>query len=214
MKNEILQFIKLSQIIDSPWQGRLLNINFLDEDSPDVIEVKKLAKSIEENGLMQPITVRPVDDKFEIIDGHRRVMAYKLLGRGDIKAIIKPYTEKEAQLFSLIGNLQRKNLNPIEQAVAFQKVLDSGLYNDKKELSAAIGKDETYIGDVLNTLNMDKRIVDDQSKTNAIKDVRMLRLIRKVEPVDEEQISYKQWALYQKVVEEKMTRVHLQKIME
>lgn len=206
MPKELLQIIKISHISESPWQGRLLNISEENAQNPDFIEVKELADSIERNGLMQPISVREVDGKYELIDGHRRILAYKLLGLGNIKAIIKEHTDQEAQLLSIVGNLHRKNLNTIEQALAFQKVLEAGIFKDRKELSEAIGKDETYVGDILNTLNMDDRIIQDMARKNTIKDARVLRLIRKVEAVDDSQTSYKQWKLYNHVVENNLSR--------
>ena len=214
MKQDILKIIKLSDLKDSPWQGRFLSAGGANADQLQAMEIEQLAASISDNGLMQPVTVRQNEKgQYELVDGHRRVAAYRLLGIGNIKAIVKPYTDKEAQLFSIVGNLQRKNLNTIELAVSFQKVLDSQIFKDKKELSEAIGKDETYVGDVLNTLRMDDRIVADLARTNAIKDVRLLRLIRKVEPVDDNQTSYKQWALYMRVVKEKLTRADVARII-
>ncbi len=202
MTSELLKLIKLSETIDSPWQGRLQDF--------DKNTIDELAESIKKNGLMQPVIVREKDDKYELIDGHRRVAAYKQLGMGHIKAVIKPYNDKQAQLFSIIGNLQRQQLNPIEQALTFQKVFDAGLYTGNKELSIAIGKDPTYVGDVMNTLKMDKRIIEDVAKNNTIRDVRLLRMIRSVEPTDKKNYSTKQWLLYQKVVNERLTRFQLQ----
>jgi len=85
-------------------------------------------------------------------------------------------------------------------------MIESGTFPDKKKLSASLGKDETYVGDVLNTLNMDKRIVDDLSKNNTIKDVRLLRAIRQIDDVDENQESQMQWDLYQNVVKNNLSR--------
>ena len=214
MKQDILKILKISELKESPWQGRFLSVGSSDKDQLQMMEVGQLAESIRLSGLMQPITVRQLEKGvYELVDGHRRVAACRLLGLGNIKAIVKPYTEKEAQLFSIVGNLQRKNLNAIELAVSFQKVLDSELFKDKKELSEAIGKDETYVGDVLNTLKMDDRIVADLARTNAVRDVRLLRLIRKIEAVDQTQTSYKQWALYMRVVKEKLGRVDVARII-
>ena len=70
MPSELLKFIKLSETTDSPWQGRLQNV--------DKNDIEELADSIKQNGLMQPVIVREKDNKYEIIDGHRRVAAYKV----------------------------------------------------------------------------------------------------------------------------------------
>lgn len=213
-KNEILKVIKIQQIKDSPYQGRFLTAETAPEEQDNGAEIQSLANSISRSGLMQPVVVRETGaGKYELIDGHRRIAAYKQLGLGNIKAIVKPYDERQAQVFAIVGNLQRKNLSTIEMAVTFQKVLDAGVFKDKKELSESVGKDETYVGDVLNTLKMDDRIVADLAKTNAIKDVRMLRLIRNIEPVDDTQTSYRQWALYMKVIKEKLTRPQVARLI-
>jgi len=212
MKKEILKIISIKDIVDSPWQGRLLHSG-LDGISPEMEELLALSESIKKNGLMQPVIVRELDEKYELIDGHRRVMAAKLAGFGNLKAIIKDYDDQQSQLFSLIGNLQRKNLNLIEQALAFQKVLSNKMFLYNKELSRAIGKDETYVGDVINALKMDKRIIEDLVKNDTLRDVRLLRLIRKIEPTDTNQISDKQWHLYQKVVKEKLSRSQVQQLL-
>jgi len=91
---------------------------------------------------MQPIVVRAVEKGYEIIDGNRRVEAIKRLGRGQITALVKDVSDRDAQIMHVIGNLQRKNLKPIEQALTYQKMLDSGVFKDKRELSRAISKDE------------------------------------------------------------------------
>ena len=212
MKKEILKIIAIKDIVESPWQGRLIN-DIQTDDNPDMEELLQLSDNIRKNGLMQPVIVREIDNCYELIDGHRRVLAVKLAGMGNIKAIIKPYDDQQAQLFSVIGNLQRKDLNPIEQALAFKKVLDNKMFLNNKELSRAIGKDETYVGDVLNTLKMDNRIVDDITKSGSIKDVRLLRLIRKISAVDEKQLSQKQWDLYKRVIAEKLSRKQVQQIV-
>ncbi len=212
MSKEILKIIPIKDIVESPWQGRIIPQDGDDSD-PAIEEIHDLSYNIKKNGLMQPIVVREADNRYEIVDGHRRVMATKMAGFGNIKAIIKNYDEQQAQMFSIIGNLHRKNLNPIELALSFQKVLNNGLFTNNKELSRAIGKDETFVGDVLNTLKMDKRIIKDITRTNSIKDVRVLRLIRKIEVVDENQTSEQQWDLYKKIISQKLSRKQVQQIV-
>lgn len=174
-----------------------------------------MAESIDKNGLMQPIIVRPVESGYEVIDGHRRVKAMRKLGRGQILAIARVVSDKKAQIMHVISNLQRKNLKPVELALTYQKMLDSRIFKDKRELSKAIGKDETYVGDLLSTLQLDSRIIEDLAKNNLIKDLRILRLIRLYEPVDKNGTSDAQWELYRKVLFSKMSRkelaIHLKK---
>jgi len=198
--------INIKDLIDSPYQGRLFGID--DEITPEETEkITELADSIRENGLMQPIIVRPAkNDKYEIVDGHRRVIAYKALGYGQIKAIVKDYNDKQAQVFNIIGNLQRKGLHNIELALAYQRALDSKLFNDQRNLANSLGIDETYVGDLLNMLRMDKRVIDDLLRTRSINDVRILRMIRLEAPIDNEGNSDEQWELYKHIRYNKLSR--------
>ncbi len=110
---------------------------------------------------MQPITVRQVGKEYEIIDGHRRAEAFRRFGKEEIPAIISNVSDREAQVMAVVTNLQREDLSNIEKAIAFQKILASGLFKDKREFSKSIGKDETYVGNLVNTVNMNQRIIDD-----------------------------------------------------
>jgi len=124
-------------------------------------------------------------------------------------AIIKDVSDRDAQVMHVIGNLQRKNLKPIEQALTYQKMMDTGIFKDKRELSKAISKDETFVGDLISMLQLDSRIIDDLAKNNLIKDLRILRLIRLSSPVDKNGVSNPQWELYRKVLFSKMGRKEL-----
>ena len=203
--NKNVQLILVDAIIDSPYQARFLSVTDLETKESDK-ETLELAASIEANGLLQPVTVRKAGEKFELIDGHRRVLAQKILKKQFIDAIVTDMNDKQAQLMGITANLQRKNLNLIELALAYKKMLDTDTFPDKKQLSASLGKDETYVGDVLNTLNIDKRIVEDLAKNNTIKDVRLLRVIRQIDDVDENQESTMQWNLYENVVKNNLSR--------
>jgi ParB/RepB/Spo0J family partition protein len=206
---ELVVFVKLHDLHSSPLQSRFQPFTTVKEQSGPPPDIDELAESIEKNGLMQPVMVRPVENGYEIIDGHRRVQAMQKLGRGQILAIIRNMTEHEAQVMHVIGNLQRRNLKPVELALTCQKMLDSGVFKDKRELSKAIGKDETYVGDLLSTLQLDSRILEDLARHNLIKDLRVLRLIRLIEPVDTRGVSNAQWELYRKVLFTKMGRKEL-----
>jgi len=201
----MLRNIKISQLEESPWQGRMVLFSN-EKDEYTQRHIESLAADIRENGLLNPVIVRPKGKKYELIDGHRRVIASKLLGLKTIDAIVHDYDDRHAQVSSITANLQRKDLSAIELAVAYQKILDSGIFKDKKELSRAIGKDETYIGDLINTLNMDERIVADLKKNKTINDVRMLRAIRRYGKGDIPGHSEAQWKLYQRILSEKLSR--------
>lgn len=207
--NYLSVLIRISDIIPSPFQARFDKILGNKTEPIEQKDMDELARSIQLTGLIQPITVRSIENGYELIDGHRRVKAMKMLGRGQIMANIKDVSDREAQVMHVIGNLQRKNLKPVEQALTYQKMLDTGIFKDKRELSKAIAKDETFIGDLLSTLQLDSRIIDDLAKNNLIKDLRILRLIRLHAPVDKNGFSQEQWELYRKVLFSKMSRKDL-----
>ena len=210
---EKVDLVPIKLIHESPWQGRFLESKTYQIGTADTNRIKELVHSIEQSGLMQPVILRQIENGYEIIDGHRRIMAYKMLKRTHIEAIVRKMDNREAQVQSIIGNLQRKNLNTIETAIAYKKVLDAAIFKDAKELSKTIGKDETLVNDTLNLLKLDKRIIDDLAKHTTIKDVRMLRSIRHADPVDKQGVSDDQFELYQRVVNEKLSREDLKKIM-
>ncbi len=210
MSEQILK-IDITNIFESPYQGRLLMFGETNEENAQTA-IRNLAENIKVNGLLNPIVVRSKENGYELIDGHRRLEATRLLGETHIDAIIKDIDEKHAQVMGIVSNLQREDLYNIERALAFKKILDAGIFKDQKELSTAIGKDQTYVGDLLGTLKLDKRIIDDLLKNKKINDVRMMRAIRRVGETDENGYNEDQWNLYQKVIEQGLSRKEVQKL--
>ncbi len=207
MEKGTTEIIRIDQIIDSPWQGRQLSINSTEKAVVEVVE--DLVKSIEKNGLLQPIIVRIKGDKYELIDGHRRALAAKILGMESVPALIIEADDKKAQIASVVSNLERKNLHPIEKAIAYKKILDDGIFGNISELSESIGKSSGYVGEILNNLQLDNRIIEDLIKNKTITDNRILRALRKFCPVDNNGTSDRQWDLYNRVINQKLTRKHI-----
>lgn len=200
--------LSINKLTDSPYQGRFFSKEALKKQYTQK-QLNELVNSIASTGLMQPITVRSVGENYEIIDGHRRVEAYKMLGKEDIPAIIKEASEQEIQCMTVVANIQRSNLSSLEKALSFEKILKNKVFKTRKELSIAIGKDETYIGDLLNLLKMDQRIIQDLAEHNSINDVRLLRLIRNIDTIDSEGRSDIQYSLYLRCLKENLTRSQL-----
>ena len=196
--------LNLDQLQESPYQGRLIREE-TKRGKTDDLALKTLINSIKTEGLLTPIIVRKVDAGYEIIDGHRRVEACRRLGQTEIETVVKELDDRKAQAFSIIGNLHRQNLSTIEKAIAFKKILSTGAFKDVKQFAKAIGKHETYVGDVLNTLEMDQRIINDLADNKTTADVRMLRAIRKVERA-KNKVSDRQWGLYNRVIAEGLRR--------
>ena len=134
----VLENIPISQIM--PFQFYYRNNN---DDSEE--EIKNLEVSIQQHGLLQPIIVRHLDHFYEIVTGHRRYKACKALGWRKILCHVIDATDKEAFEVSLMTNIQRKLLTPIEEAQAFDKYLSNYKWGDITELAQKIGKSRNYI---------------------------------------------------------------------
>ncbi|MEN3044006.1 MAG: ParB/RepB/Spo0J family partition protein [Candidatus Hydrothermales bacterium] len=119
--------------------------------------LKELIDSIKEKGIIEPIIVRPVDDGFEIVAGHRRFLAAIEAGLEMIPCIVKELTEKEAAEISIIENIQRENLNPIEEATAIKKLIEE--FNlTHEEVAKKIGKSRVYVTNLLRLLKLPEKI--------------------------------------------------------
>ena len=113
---EQLKALPISEIYPNPFQPR---IEFSDEELAD------LSQSIAENGLIQPIIVRKSDIiGYELIAGERRLRACKRLGMTEIPAVVKEVSDQESRKQAIIENLQRSNLNPIEEAKAYRSLIN------------------------------------------------------------------------------------------
>ncbi|MBE6082946.1 MULTISPECIES: ParB/RepB/Spo0J family partition protein [Tissierellales] len=120
--------------------------------------LEELKESIQNYGVIQPIIVRKIDKGYEIIAGERRWKAAKMASIKKIPCIVKNVEEFEGMKLSLIENLQRENLNPVEEAIAFKGLIDN--YNiTQEELSVAVGKSRPYITNSLRLLNLDSDIL-------------------------------------------------------
>ena len=121
----------------------------------DQKSLEDLANSIEEYGLLNPITVTKVSGHYEILAGERRFRASKMSGAKTIAAIIKDYEEKDKEVLSLIENVQREDLSAIEEATAYKKLIDSyGLTQD--EVAQKMGKSRSYIANTIRLLKLNE----------------------------------------------------------
>ena len=117
-------------------------------------KIKELSLSIKQHGIIQPITVRRIDnDKFQLISGERRFRASKLIGNKTIPSFIRDTDDKNLLELALIENIQRENLNSIEIAISYKKLIDELKINQEK-LGARVGKDRTTINNYLRLLKL------------------------------------------------------------
>ena len=142
-KDEVIQ-LYLDDIIPNRFQPR----EVFDERA-----LKELAVSIKEHGVIQPIIVRKVNDKYEIIAGERRYKASALAGLTKIPAIIRNLDDKESSKVALLENLQRKNLNPIEEARTYQKILEIDQIT-QEELAKTMGKSQSAVANKIRLLSL------------------------------------------------------------
>ncbi len=118
-----------------------------------------LTNSIKTHGLIQPIIVRKVKNKYEIIAGERRLKASKAAGLKEIPCIVKDINTEMSAKFALIENIQREDLNPIEEALAYKKLMKE--YNlTQEELASEVGKSRSYIANTIRLLNLEREIID------------------------------------------------------
>ena len=121
------------------------------------IELNELSKSIKEHGVIQPIIVRKVGDKYEIIAGERRFRASQIAGKETIPALVRDIDDKEAAKIALLENLQRSNLTPIEEAKTYQTILKiDNITQD--ELAANLGKSQSAIANKLRLLSLNEDV--------------------------------------------------------
>ena len=156
-----------SNIQDDVSKDSILNINIKDivanKNQPridfDDDSLKELAKSIEIYGLIQPILVRDIKGKYEIVAGERRWRACKMVGLKEIPSIIKDMGQEESAKIALIENIQREDLNPVEEAQAYKRLMEEFKLT-QEELSLQIGKSRSYISNSIRILNLDNKVLD------------------------------------------------------
>lgn len=147
MEKEI-KILNIDDILPNRFQPR---IQFSDK------YINELADSIKEHGVIQPIVVRKISDKYEIIAGERRYKASILAGKTTIPAIVTDLDDRKSAEIALIENVQRQDLTPIEEAVSYKKILDMG-YITQTELAEKLGKTQSTIANKLRLLNLDDEV--------------------------------------------------------
>ncbi len=145
-----LQQLSIDQLVRGAYQPR---------QHFDATQLQELAESIKTTGgLLQPIVVRPkTKDQYEIVAGERRWRAAQLAGLTEISCLVSSYTDEQALQAALIENINRTDLNPIEEAQAYQRLIDEFNYLHE-EVAAAVGKSRTTITNALRLLKLDPRV--------------------------------------------------------
>lgn len=145
---EAIVNVKISELRSNPYQPRQV----FDEEA-----LKELAASIKEHGVFQPIIIKKSIKGYEIIAGERRVKASQMAGLEEIPAIVRDFTDEEMMEIALLENLQRENLNPMEESRAYKKLLET-LQITQEELAKKLGKSRSYITNMLGLQTLPENI--------------------------------------------------------
>src|SRR5690606_3775214 len=141
--------IPLDQVDRNPDQPR----RYFDEE-----QLNELTESIRIHGVLEPIIVRPVEGRYEVVVGERRWRAAQLAGLTTIPAVVRPLSDREAMEIALVENLQREDLNPIEEAEAYKRLM-SEFGMTQEEVAERVGKKRSTIANRLRLLELDEELV-------------------------------------------------------
>ena len=188
-------FIPLNKIKNNADQPR---------KSFDNEKIAELAESIKHHGIIQPLILMKENDDYVIIAGERRWRAAKMVGLKEVPAIIMDVTDKEVLELSLIENIQRQDLNPLEEALAYKKLIDNFKFT-QEELSKRIGKSRTAITNCMRLINLDDRV-----KEYIIQGVLSEGHGRALLAIDDGDLQY---AIAQKVIDESLSVRELERLI-
>ncbi|MCG3087363.1 ParB/RepB/Spo0J family partition protein [Sporosarcina cyprini] len=145
---EKIEHIRLKSVKVNPYQPRKLF---------DECAIAELSDSIKEHGILQPIIVRKVGTSHEIVVGERRFRAAKMAGLEEIPAIVRQLSDEESMEMAILENLQREDLTPIEEAEAYQKLMDN-LQLTQEQLAFRLGKSRPHIANHIRLLSLPDKI--------------------------------------------------------
>ena len=143
-----VSYVKINLIKDNSLQPRT---NY------DEAKLENLKASIKEKGVLQPILVRQKGDLFEVIAGERRLRAARSLNLSEVPVIVKSVTDQEALVLALVENIQREELNPIEEAEAYKKLMED-FHFTQEAVAQSVGKDRSTISNLTRLLNLPKEM--------------------------------------------------------
>ena len=146
--------VSIDKIIPNRFQPRLI----FDEKS-----LNELSESIKEHGIIQPLIVRPLNDKYEIIAGERRYKAATMAGLTTVPILVTNLNDSKSAEVAIVENIQRKNLNPIEEAKSYKRILDRK-FKTQEELSKVLGINQSTISNKLRLLTLTKDVQEALSK--------------------------------------------------
>ncbi len=147
-ESEQVTEVAIQEIRPNPYQPR---------KEFDSAALKELADSVKVHGIIQPLIVRKSIKGFELVAGERRLRAAKEAGLSKVPVVVKSYTDQQLMEIALIENLQRENLNPMEEAEAYQKLIEHCSFT-QEELAQKIGKSRPHVANMLRLLQLPEKI--------------------------------------------------------
>src|SRR5579862_8165951 len=144
------QLVDIDLIEPSPYQPRT---RFREE------AIDELAQSIQSVGIIQPLVLRPVGGRFQLLAGERRWRAAQRAGLARVPAVIRDVPDETALEITLVENIQREDLNPIEEARAYQRLMDE-FHLTQEEVAARTGKERTTIANAVRLLRLEEQVLD------------------------------------------------------
>lgn len=148
------QVVDINLIVPNPYQPRK---EFSDE------KLNELAESIRLHGIIQPLLVREFHDKYQLIAGERRLRASKLVGLTEVPIVIREMTDQTMMEVALVENLQREDLNPIEEAEAYRRLMDDFSLT-QEDIAKRVGRSRPAIANTLRLLNLPSIVQSDLAK--------------------------------------------------
>ena len=148
-ETERIAELSLEEIDPNPFQPR---------GSFDPAQLEHLADSIRENGVLQPVVVRRSGERYQLIVGERRMRASGIAGRHSIPAIVREVSDEDALKLALLENLQREDLNPVEEAKGYVALKDTAGMSDK-EIAGALGKDRSTVANMIRLLGLPGEVI-------------------------------------------------------
>ena len=143
-----VSYLKIDLIKDNSLQPRT---NY------DETKLESLKASIKEKGVLQPILVRQKGDGYEVVAGERRLRAARSLNMSEVPVIVKSVTDQEALVLALVENIQREELNPIEEAEAYKKLIED-FHFTQEAVAQSVGKDRSTVSNLMRLLNLPKEM--------------------------------------------------------
>ncbi|WP_232698017.1 ParB/RepB/Spo0J family partition protein [Brevibacillus daliensis] len=194
-ENEQIADILVQDIRPNPYQPR---------KEFDETALKELSESIKSHGIIQPLIVRKSMKGYELVAGERRLRAAKLGGLERVPVVVKDYSDQQLVELALIENLQRENLNPLEEAEAYQKLMEHCSYT-QEELAQKVGKSRPHVTNILRLLQLPEKI--QRLVANSALSMGHARALLPVTKAEQ------QWKLAEEAIKHEWTVRHLEEVV-